>query len=131
MLTSSWNSSPARCVIPWSKSLEGISRVPPRSCWISPLKHTSGEEAVGATFVLGNVKVATGGSLTAPPKATTKGSQKGAKGGKKKQKWCPRHVVVATSNDCNDKEVHESSEEYIMATEHDFKRQAWQPKGPF
>jgi hypothetical protein len=49
-------------------------------------RHASGEEAIGATFILGNMEAATGSSRGAPPKATTKGTQKGAKGGKKGQK---------------------------------------------
>jgi hypothetical protein len=47
---------------------------------------TSGEEAVGAAFILGNVAAAADGCRTAPTNATAKGARKCAKGGKKGQK---------------------------------------------
>jgi hypothetical protein len=46
-------------------------------------RHASGEEAVGAAFVLGNAAAAVDGGRTPPTKATTKGTRKGAKGGRK------------------------------------------------
>jgi hypothetical protein len=49
-------------------------------------RHASGEEAVGATFVLGNTGEAVNGGRAAPTKATVKGARKDAKGGKKGQK---------------------------------------------
>jgi hypothetical protein len=52
-------------------------------------RHTSGEEAVGAAFILGNVKASAGGSRVALSKATTKSARKGTKSGKKGQKWHP------------------------------------------
>jgi hypothetical protein len=48
---------------------------------------------------------------------------KGAKGGKKGQKCHPRWVAVTASSNNNDKEAGDSDEEYIVATEHDFKPQ--------
>jgi hypothetical protein len=38
-------------------------------------RHTSGEEVVGATFVLGNTKATTSASRAAPSKATVKGTR--------------------------------------------------------
>jgi hypothetical protein len=49
--------------------------------------HASGEEAVGAAFILGNAAATADCDRTAPTKATTKGARTGAKGGKKGKKW--------------------------------------------
>jgi hypothetical protein len=46
-------------------------------------QHASGDEAIGAAFVLGNMKVAASGGRAAPFKATINSAQKGAKGSKK------------------------------------------------
>jgi hypothetical protein len=46
-------------------------------------RHASGEEAVGAAFILGYAGAATNGGWATPTKATIKGARKGAKGGKK------------------------------------------------
>jgi hypothetical protein len=45
--------------------------------------HASGKKAVGAAFILGNVKTVTGGNRVAPSKATIKSTRKGTKSGKK------------------------------------------------
>jgi hypothetical protein len=94
-------------------------------------RHASGKEAVGTAFVLGNMKVAARGSHAPPPKTTAKGTRKGAKGSKKGQKRCPQCVMVTTSDDDDDEEVDDSSKEYVVATERDFKHQAWQLKDHF
>jgi hypothetical protein len=94
-------------------------------------RHASDEEAVGATFVLGDGKMVPGGSRAVPSITTGKGSKKGAKGGKKGSKWHPRWVTIATSNNDNDKETDDDEQEYIMTAERDFKRQARQPKDHF
>jgi hypothetical protein len=49
-------------------------------------QHTSGEEAVGAAFILAYTGTAASGGRAAPTKATVKSYRKGAKGGKKGQK---------------------------------------------
>jgi hypothetical protein len=46
-------------------------------------RHASGEEAVGAAFILGNTRAAANNGRAAPTKAAIKGDRKGAKGGKK------------------------------------------------
>jgi hypothetical protein len=46
-------------------------------------RHASSKEAVGAAFILGNVKAGGGGSHATPPKATNEGSKKGANDGRK------------------------------------------------
>jgi hypothetical protein len=46
-------------------------------------RHASGEEAVGAAFVLGDAEAVANGGQVIPTKATVKGIQKGAKGSKK------------------------------------------------
>jgi hypothetical protein len=46
-------------------------------------RHASGEEAVGATFILGNTGMTTNDDQAAPTKTTIKGVRKGPKGGKK------------------------------------------------
>jgi hypothetical protein len=43
-------------------------------------RHASGEEAVGATFILYNAKMAAGGVQVVPTKTTVKSSRKCAKG---------------------------------------------------
>jgi hypothetical protein len=43
----------------------------------------------------------------------------------------PQWVTVATSNNADNKEADDFEEEYVVATEHDFKHQAWQPKDHF
>jgi hypothetical protein len=53
------------------------------------IRHASGEEAIGAAFILGNAKVAAYDSHVAPPKVTTKGAKKGAKSSKRGLKWHP------------------------------------------
>jgi hypothetical protein len=83
-------------------------------------RHASSEEAVRATFILGNTKAAASGGRAAPSKATTKSVRKGAKGDKKGQKRRPRHVTVAASNDVGDEKADDSDEGYVTATEHDF-----------
>jgi hypothetical protein len=51
--------------------------------------HASGEEVIGAAFVLGNAKAASSGSQVAWSKATDKSARKGANGSNKGQKQCP------------------------------------------
>jgi hypothetical protein len=79
----------------------------------------------------GDRKMDPGSSQAAPPKATSKGAKKGAKGDKKGQKRRPQQVTVTTSCDNNNNEVDGSNKEYVAAAEHDFKRQARQPKDYF
>jgi hypothetical protein len=86
-------------------------------------RHAYSEEAVGATFILGNAKAATNDGRTTPSKATIKGARKGAKGSKKGQKHRPWHVAVAASNGGGDKEADDPGEVYVMAVERDVKRQ--------
>jgi hypothetical protein len=50
-------------------------------------RHASGEEAIGAAFILGNTEVAANSGQAIPTEATTKSTRKGAKCGKKGQKW--------------------------------------------
>jgi hypothetical protein len=94
-------------------------------------RHASGEEAVGAIFILADVKTVPGGSRATPSKATDKSIKKGVKGSKKEEKWCPRQVVVTTSGNDDDKEADDFDEGYVAATKHDFKRQVWQSKDHF
>jgi hypothetical protein len=47
--------------------------------------------------------IATNGGRAAPSKATTNGIGKCIKGGKKRQKRCPRHVAIAASDSDGDK----------------------------
>jgi hypothetical protein len=49
-------------------------------------RHASGEEAVGAVFVLGNTGMAVGDGRAVPTKTAVKSARKGTKGGKKGQK---------------------------------------------
>jgi hypothetical protein len=81
-------------------------------------QHAFGEEAAGATFVLGNAGAATNGGWATPTKATIKG----AKGSKKEQKHRPCHVAMVASNGNDDEGVENSSEEFIAVVERDFKR---------
>jgi hypothetical protein len=53
-------------------------------------RHATGEEAVGAAFVLGNGKMAPDRSRVVPSKATNRGAKKGAKDGKNGQMRHPR-----------------------------------------
>jgi hypothetical protein len=91
-------------------------------------RYASCEEAVGATFILGNTKAATSGSQAAPSKATIKGAKKGSKKG---QKQCPQRITVVVSINGDDEKVDNSSEECVVATLRNFKRQMWQPKDHF
>jgi hypothetical protein len=49
-------------------------------------RHASGEEAVRATFILGNASTTTNGDRATPTKTTIMGTRKAAKGGKKGSK---------------------------------------------
>jgi hypothetical protein len=77
------------------------------------------------------MKATTSGGWVAPYEATTKSVRIGGKSGKNGQKRCPRHVVVAASNDNSDDKGSDSDEGYVIAAEHDFKRQARLPKNLF
>jgi hypothetical protein len=94
-------------------------------------RHASGEEVVEAVFVVGDGKTVPSSSREAPSKATNKGTKKGTKSSKKGQKWHPGRVAIATSSNDNDKEVDGSDDEYVAATERNFKLQARQPKHYF
>jgi hypothetical protein len=94
-------------------------------------RHASNEETVGATFILGNVEVAADGGRTAPTKATIKGTRKGAKGSKKRQKQGPRRIAIVAGKGGRDKGVGDSDEECLAAAEHDFKCQMRPPKDHF
>jgi hypothetical protein len=94
-------------------------------------RHASSEEAVGAGFVLGNMKTAVSSSRAAPSKATVKSTRKGAKGGKKGQKWHPRCVAIMASDDNDEEKADDSGKEYVMAVKHDFKHKTWQQKDHF
>jgi hypothetical protein len=50
-------------------------------------RYASGEEVVGAAFVLGNAGAVMNGGWAATTKATVKGARKGVNGGNKGQKW--------------------------------------------
>jgi hypothetical protein len=89
-------------------------------------RHTSGEDVVRAVFVLGEEKMVLNGSRVAPSKATSKVAKKSDKGGKKGQKRHPRRVTFMTSGNNYNKDADGSNEEYVTATEHDFKHQAQQ-----
>jgi hypothetical protein len=78
-------------------------------------RHSSGQQAVEAAFIMGNAKIVASDNHAAPLKATAKSSRKGAKGGIKGQKRRPRCVIIMVSNDFD--------EEYVVAIERDFKRQ--------
>jgi hypothetical protein len=80
-------------------------------------RHTSGEEAVGAAFTMGNAKAADEGGRAAPSKVTIKGARKGGKGGKKWLKQCPQCVPITASDDSDNEKVDDSSEEYAVAVE--------------
>jgi hypothetical protein len=80
-------------------------------------RHTSGEEAVGAAFTMGNAKAADEGGRAAPSKVTVKGARKGGKGGKKWLKQCPQCVAITASDDSDNEKVDDSSEEYAVAVE--------------
>jgi hypothetical protein len=47
-------------------------------------QHPPGEEAARAVFILGSEKTPPDSNRVTPPKATGKGTKKGAKGGKKR-----------------------------------------------
>jgi hypothetical protein len=47
------------------------------------IRHALGEEAVGATFILGSTGTTTGRGWAVPTKSTAKSARKGAKGRKK------------------------------------------------
>jgi hypothetical protein len=90
-------------------------------------RHASGEEAVGAAFVLSKMGAVANGGWATPTKATVKGARKGVKGGKKGQKPQPCRIVVAADSGGGDEEAGDSSEECVAATERDFKRQTRPP----
>jgi hypothetical protein len=94
-------------------------------------RHASGEEAVGATFILGNTGMTTNDDRAAPTKTTIKGVRKGPKGGKKGPKRQPHHVAIVVGNGGGDEEVSDSSEECVAAAERDFKCQTRPPKDHF
>jgi hypothetical protein len=50
-------------------------------CWtlVHEIRHAFSEEAVGASFILSNMKVAGGGNQAAPSKAAIKSGRKGGK----------------------------------------------------
>jgi hypothetical protein len=77
-------------------------------------RHTSGEEVVGATFVLGNMEVTANGGRVVPSKATTKGARKG----KRSQ---PCHVAIGADNGIGNEEASDFSEECVAAARRDFK----------
>jgi hypothetical protein len=91
-------------------------------------RHASGQEVVRAVFVLGDRKMVPDSGRAAPSKATCKGTKKGTKGSKKGQKRLPRRVAVTTGDNNDNKEMDDSTEEYVVTTKRDFKRQARQPK---
>jgi hypothetical protein len=93
--------------------------------------HASSKEAVGAAFILGNVKTVTGSNRVAPSKATVKSTRKGTKSGKKGQKQHPQLVAVTAGDGCNDEKADDSNEEYVMAAERIFKHQMRQPEDHF
>jgi hypothetical protein len=93
--------------------------------------HTSGEEAVGATFTLGNVGTGADSGQAMPTKTTIKGGRKGAKGGKKGQKHRTRHLATMASNDNGGEEIDNSGEEFVAMAERDFKRWTQPPKDHF
>jgi hypothetical protein len=90
-------------------------------------RHVSGEEGVGAVFVLGDGKMVHSRSRVAPSKATCKGARKGDKGGKQKwkkgQNWCHQRVTVTYGCGDDEKEANGPDEEYVVAVEYDFKHQ--------
>jgi hypothetical protein len=57
-----------------------------------------------------------------PTKAAIKGAKKGSKGIKKGQKHQPHCIVVMAGNSDSDEEAGDSNEEFMAATEHNFKR---------
>jgi hypothetical protein len=81
--------------------------------------HASGEEEVGAIFSQSSGKAAPNGGRGAPPKATDKGTKRGARSDRRGLKQWPKWVVVPTSYDegDNDKDVGDSDEELVAATE--------------
>jgi hypothetical protein len=90
--------------------------------------HASGEEAVLATFIVGNATAVADGGRTAP---TIKGPRIGSKGGNKGQKRQPHHVTVVASNGGGGEGAGDSSEEYVEATKCNFKGQTRPPKVHF
>jgi hypothetical protein len=66
---------------PWFTSSTMSSRKTTKELLNIATRHASGEEAVGAAFVLGNTGVAANGGRAALTRATIKGARKGAKGG--------------------------------------------------
>jgi hypothetical protein len=86
------------------------------------MQHTSGEEAVGAAFVLGNARVAANGGRAVLTEATIKGARKGTKGSKKGLKRRPHHVTIAAGNEGGDKEAGNSDEDCVATAKRDFKQ---------
>jgi hypothetical protein len=96
-------------------------------------RHTSGEEAVRAIFVQSSGKVIPGGDRGMSTIATDKGTKRGIKNDKRGPRRRPQRVAVTASceEDNNDKDVDDSDEELVAATEHDFKRRARLPVDHF
>jgi hypothetical protein len=85
-------------------------------------RHVSGEEAVGAAFVLGNARAAANGGRAVLTEATIKGARKGTKGSKKGLKRRPHHVTIAAGNEGGDKEAGNSDEDCVATAKRDFKQ---------
>jgi hypothetical protein len=94
-------------------------------------RHASGEEAIRAAFTLVEAGAAIGSGRTAPPNITVSSTKKDAKGRKKGQKCCPHHLATMANNGKIGKEIENSDEEFMVATEHDFKWHTRPPKEHF
>jgi hypothetical protein len=94
-------------------------------------RHTSGEEAVGATFTSVEAGMAVIDSQTTSPKIAARGTRKGSEGRKKGQECYPRHLTARVSNGSVREEIEDSDEEFIAMAERDFKRHTRTPKGHF
>jgi hypothetical protein len=95
------------------------------------MQHTSGEEAVGATFALGNARAVINDGRAVPTEATIKGTRKGTKGSTKGLKRRPHHVTIAAGNEGGDKEAGNSDEDCVATAKRDFKQQTQPPKDHF
>jgi hypothetical protein len=94
-------------------------------------RHTSGEEAVGATFTLVEAGMTAGRDRIAPTNVIARGAKKGAKGGKKAQKHRLRRLTAVTNDDNVREEIKNYDEEFMASVECDFKQLSRPPKDHF
>jgi hypothetical protein len=86
-------------------------------------RHAFGEEEVGTVFIQSNRKAAPSGSRGMLTTATDKGTKRSIKSDKQGPRRRPQRVTVAANHDedDNDKDASDFDEEFVAATERDFK----------